>query len=209
MLALIRCSGNFMLINFVKCCFNATESPLIQEWLKKSTKELNLTYDYPEIAALLRCLELKSYRNLPAHRDGFIAQKLNISLESEKFLLELCAQHEIITFSGSKYISQPEGLDTAGDFKKNVSIKRYWLERSLIFANSLERPPSKSLFAHNVYGASLEVQKKIKDLYHKFYEEVRDVISQDSAPTEVFILGIQLYCPSKDEILSGGALKND
>ena len=198
-----------MLINFVKFTFSSAKSALIQQWIDKSTKELDLTYDYPEIAALLRCLELKSYQVLPEHKTGFIAQKLNISNELETFLLELSVQHEIITFDGSKYFSPHRAIDTAGEFQKNVSIKRYWIERALSFTDTLERPPKKSLFAHNVFAVSTEGQRKVIDLYHKFYEEVRDVISQDSAPTEVFVLGIQLFCPSKEEVLSGKAIKGD
>lgn len=182
-----------LLVEFVAEMISIESIPSLKEDYAIHLIEKKLNYKYPFLGAVLRCLELKDYQSLPRHVDGFISQKLLISLAQEREILADMLRVKIIKKENEKYASNSEHIDTRGDFVGLMNIKKYWLNRALDFSNQLSKAPEKSFLGYNVMSVSPKARKEIEAKYFQFFQEIRSIVEMDhEAPDEIQILNIQI-----------------
>ncbi len=158
--------------------------------------EVDLTYKYPVIALILRSLELKAYQDADKHTEGYIAAKAGISLSEELAMLKILAEAGLIDFDGYKYRVVNSQLDTRGDFKGTLRIRKYWLERTIQFLDKIESLPNDAIFRSNVFSVSRSTYTEIKDLYLNFFEELRSTIARDQKSAEIVaVLSMNIFDP--------------
>ncbi len=153
------------------------------EW-HRLTLARELAYEHPWTHAVLRVLELKSYRAQRRAERGWIARRLGISVNEEQRLLDLLVQSGQITRSERRYDLVHSGaLDTRKDAQRSRELRAFWSE---VAAQKL-RAGAEGEFAFNLFGVAHADLEKIKALQRNYFAELRRIVSQ-SDPVEVVVL---------------------
>jgi transcriptional regulator with XRE-family HTH domain len=144
-----------------------------------------VAFEEPWSEAILRVLETPAYAALSAHRPGFIAERLGISLEQEVRTLALLQAAEVIALKGDRYAElRMLTVDTRGGRAALYGVKRHWAE---VAAARASWPLQGDVFAYNVMSLSAADLARIRELVHATFREVR-TIAAASAPTECLAL---------------------
>lgn len=152
--------------------------PSLRDEYAKRKAEKNLYYNNPVIDAVLCCLELKTYKKLKAHRDGFIATALGISIEEERLALSgLLAVDAIVTEAG-KYKLSSNRPDLRGDFEGERQIRRYWYERAVRVINEAHSRADVVGLGCAVFPVSGTMMEKVRQEYSDFYFRLRSLLAQ-------------------------------
>lgn len=164
--------------------------------LKLPLIQKKLFYSDPRIAAVIRCFELKDYLALRVHKEGFIANKLGISIASEIELLKKLTNTKVIRKTNGKYIVQLVRIDTRGDFIGNTNIKKYWTQAAYNYLQQLNEPSTEAIFGYHVFSASAQVCAEIKKEMLDFQARIKALIGTDREPAEnLLVLNFQVFNP--------------
>jgi transcriptional regulator with XRE-family HTH domain len=158
--------------------------PSIQREWERLCLARGLAYSDPWAHAVLRILELKSYRTLAQHEEGFIARRLGLSVNEEKRLLALLVQSGQAQICDNRYeLPQSSAVDTRKDAQRSRELRAFWSE---VAAQKL-RAGAEGEYAFNLFGVSRADLEKIKALQRDYFAELRRIVGQ-SEPVEVVVL---------------------
>lgn len=144
-----------------------------------------VAFEEPWSEAILRVLETPAYAALPAHRPGFIAERLGIALEQEIRTLALLQAAEVIAWKGDRYAElRMLTVDTRGGRAALYAVKQHWAE---VAAARASWPLQGDVFAYNVMSVSAADLARIRELLHATFREIR-TIAAASAPTDSLAL---------------------
>jgi hypothetical protein len=144
----------------------------------------------PVSQAVLRALELAEYRALPAHRPGFIATRIGISIRDEATAIEALERAAVIRWDGKRYHVEPVTLDIGQATRvADRRARAYWLERG---RERLEAD-SEGLFSYNVMSVSSEDFERLQRMHVRYFEQVRAVVAASEPLEKVAVLGMQLF----------------
>jgi transcriptional regulator with XRE-family HTH domain len=88
-----------------------------------------LAHDLPLSHAVLRALELVSYRALPAHDPGFLGRQIGLDPKAEEHYLSELAQSGQIRWDGTHWVVERVlTVDTRKDPVRNRQLKAHWAE---------------------------------------------------------------------------------
>ena len=193
--AVIDCF-HMSLAEVVSSICDITQVPLLAPEYKRRQVERDLDYLRPYIGGVIRCLELKSYRDLKEHSDEFIASLLNLGALEVRDSIAILRNLELIKKSGSHFVPTEVRLDTTGDFQGNQRIKSYWLKRALSLSENLQAPAPDGTIGYKVFTCSDETLKRIMERYLAFYSEVTELVSASESSERIRILGIHIIDPA-------------
>lgn len=143
-----------------------------------------LAYQHPWSHAVLRTLELDSYRRQRRHERGSIARRLGISTNEEQRLLALLVESGQVSVREQRYeLVQSSVVDTRSDAQRSRELRAFWSE---VAAKKL-RSGANGEFSFNLFGVSLADLEKIKILQRNYFAELRRIVGQ-SQPVEVVVL---------------------
>jgi transcriptional regulator with XRE-family HTH domain len=177
------------------------------EW-ENLALQRRLAYDLSMSHAVLRTLELRRYRSLKAHREGFIAALLGISIEEERsYLSALARARQIKKRKGLWCVSRVLTVDTRHEEAANQRLKHYWgrlgAERALAQRDGL--------FCYNLFTVSETDYQKLREMQLAYFEELRAVVARSEPADRVIVTNLQIFALDTAEAaaLEAGAAQLD
>jgi DNA-binding phage protein len=173
-------AASLRLLDFIACFADPGCLPSVGSQWRKLEKARLAAYDVPWSHAVLRVIELESYRALPRHRPGFIAEWLGIGLEEEQRCIELLLDTgQIEKRRGRLVPGAASTVDTRQDKERSRRLRAWWIDLS---KERLLRGDEGS-FSFNLMSVSRADLERIRELYGTFFREVRRIVA-DSNPME-------------------------
>jgi transcriptional regulator with XRE-family HTH domain len=167
------------------------EVPALAEVHRERHASRTLAFEEPWTEAILRVLETRAYRGLPAHLPGWIADRLGIGIDTERRCLERLAAAAVVARDEAGRW-QPVGaltVDTRADPEGTLRLKHHWAGMGVQRATA---PREGDMVSYNVVGVSRDDLERIREAHVRYFHEVRQIVA-NSEPVEVAALvNIQL-----------------
>jgi transcriptional regulator with XRE-family HTH domain len=180
------------LLDFVARLVAIERVPALAAQYDALERQRRIAYDMPWAHAVLHVLELEAYRRLPRHEPGFIARLLGISVETERAALDaLLGARQIRRSRGRFRPTQVLSVDTSRDPAANLQLKAHWARvgSERLSETALARG---ALFSHNVFAVSDEGYRQIHRAHLEYYDRLRSIVAEHSAPTRIVLANVQL-----------------
>jgi len=180
------------LLEFLALFIDPSLLPSAQRPYRDLLVQRRLAYEEPWSHAVLRALELASYRALPSHQPGFIAERVGLTLEEEeRYLAALVAAKQIRKHAGRYVVANVMTVDTRPNEEHNRRLKRHWASVSLDrFSRAVISDDT--LFSFNLFAVDKDTYARIHALHLEYYHRVRELVAASSDPERVVLLNMQL-----------------
>ena len=162
---------------------------LRRRWQRLQTAR-SLAYEAPWSHAVLRALELESYRAAPAHDAELLGRALGISASQVNQCLQLLVAAGQAEQQAGRYLPvAASNIDTRQDAAANRRLKQWWAEVGIERLRTTEH----GLFSYNVFSVSREDLGRLRDLHLRYMRELRSIVAS-SGPSEcVAVANVQLF----------------
>ena len=150
-----------------------------------------LAFEEPWTEAILRVLETRAYRQLPAHLPGWLSDRLEIPRDVEDRCLEGLALAGVIAQDDAGRWTPVGALtvDTRADPDGTLRLKHHWASLGVRRATE---PHAGDMVSYNVVGVSRADLERIREAHIRYFHEVRQIVAA-SEPVEVAaVVNIQL-----------------
>jgi len=138
-------------------------------------------YDLPLSQIVLRSLELEDYARLPAHRAGFIAERLGISGEDEQMYLAALVAAGQVRSDGARYVPTAiQTVDTRSDARRAASLRNFFSR----LAAERAAQSAQGTSGYNVFAVSRTDYRRIVELQRNYFAQLRAIVAE-STPTQV------------------------
>lgn len=144
---------------------------------------------HPWSQAVLRVLELRDYRSLPAHDDAWIAARLGLPTD------EVVASMDVLRATGAVrrlgHHFRPEGLavDTRRHPEVGRKLKGHWTS---VAADRIAAD-APGQFSYNVFTVSRDDFEKIRELHLAYFHALRQIVAASSGDEVVAVANVQLF----------------
>jgi hypothetical protein len=156
------------------------------------TEQRRLAYELPWSHAVLRALELDSYRALSKHEPGVLARLTGISLAEEQRCLTALAQAKQIHRQRGRWVlARVLTVDTRPSEADNRRLKQHWAEVALERLRTRTAPES-ALFSFNLFAVDARDFERIRRLHVEYYQRIREIVSASKDPDRVVLMNLQL-----------------
>lgn len=187
------CHFNFF--QFLDELIQKEDLPEISEIAVQKRNLIQTLEQSPFIGALAPALCLKSYKDLKKHKDGFLAEKIGISLPEEKVGLEILVELGQIYKKDGLYHLKTYRVKTGSNREGHLNVCRYWSSR----VNQYSRlESSKSLFGYRVFGISKEGFKELREAHISYYHAISDILKTEQAPFD-HVVAVNFHALVLDE----------
>jgi transcriptional regulator with XRE-family HTH domain len=177
------------LVDFVSAIVPATEMPTVEEQVRLAELRRTGAFEMPWTQAVLRCLELESYRATEAHQPGWVGRHLGMRPGDEAECLALLEETGQVAWNGTHYEGRTVAVDTRGRPEIGQRLKIHWTEEG---ARRIEAG-SDGQFSYVVFSVSKEDFEQIRELHLRYFNTLRGIIA-DSSPNEmVAVANVQLF----------------
>jgi DNA-binding phage protein len=178
------------LLDFVAAFFTPEQLPMVAAQLRKLEASRVAAYGEPLSHAVLRVLELESYRALPRHQEGWIAARLGIALEDERRCLRVLADAGQIRRHKKLWLPHEEGLvDTRVNRQGAQRLKSYWARHAI---GLIESGQPDVLSSFNLMSISEVDLERLRELTRNYYREMREIVARSSPNERVVLFTAQL-----------------
>jgi transcriptional regulator with XRE-family HTH domain len=149
-----------------------------------------VAFDVPWSEAALRVMETTGYRRTASHRPGYIAERLEITLEEEREVLRALEAAGILRRERDRYLDiEPMTVETDAPAHDRNPLKAHWTQ---VCARRLTAPRPSDWLGYNVISTSAADITRIRDVLQRAFREIR-AIAAASVPIEsVALLNLQL-----------------
>lgn len=183
---LIECCS-LRLLDFIEAFVPPRSLPSAAEAWRKLQVARRLAYDEPWSQAVLRALELASYAELSAPREGWIAERVGIDSATERRCLKKLLDSGQITRSGRHFrVESVTTLDTRRDPDAARKLRSWWLRQAASRIDLGQRG-----MMYNLFGVSTADLARLRELQRAYLTEMRSIIAH-SEPVEHVVLGADL-----------------
>lgn len=180
------------LLDFLSVFVEPEDLPEARDAWMVLEAQRTVAYRLPWSHAVMRVLELQSYRALTAHEPGFIARRLGISIEEEQRCLAALASSKLIARrKGLWTVRQVLTVDTRRTPEAGRHLKRHWAKVGLERLPSLE-PNEEDMFSYNLFTVSEKDWVRLRELHIAYYHELRRVIEGSRPAERVALVNLQL-----------------
>jgi transcriptional regulator with XRE-family HTH domain len=169
----------YMMLEFIAHLVDISTVPEAWGVYEMRQRRKEVYYELPVAAAILCCLKLDEYKQLPAHQTGYIANKIGISLGEEQEALERLIDVGKVTKNGEHFEALEEQLELT-DSESFRSFSTYWLGRAKEFCETTENPMPVIGYGMDIHPTSKKTFKALRDEYCAFYKRVRALLAQDA-----------------------------
>ncbi len=181
---LVECAS-LRLVDFIESFVDPRSVPSIRARWESMTIARRLAYDAPWTQAVLRALELKSYRDQGAPPSGWLARQVGLPAEEEPRCLELLHQAGQIVPDGNHWRPvEVMALDVRRNPEAAVLLRGFW---GRVAAERCERGTRGTMYT--LCGVSSEDLERLRALEKAYFNEVRAIIAQ-SAPVQHVVLSL-------------------
>ena len=174
-------------LDFVAALVDPKLLPSIDGPWQKLEAGRRAAFELPWSHAVLRVLELESYRRAP-HRAGAIAAQLGISPEEEAKCLEALVTSGQLEWDGSHYRVSHQLTDTRHHPEAGRSLKIWWTKQAL---ERLERG-QQGLFSYNLFSVSERDYERLRELHLAYFRELRSIVAQSEPAQRVVLAHLSL-----------------
>ncbi|HTM44680.1 MAG TPA: DUF4423 domain-containing protein [Polyangiaceae bacterium] len=191
-LKLIDCSS-LRLLDFLASFVSPELLPEARAKWRVLEAQRQVAYGLPWSHAVMRALELRSYRALGRHTDGWLAEHLGISLAEERQCLRALADSQLITRRrGLWRVAQVLTVDTRQNPDAGRRLKEHWAEVGLGRLPLLEAN-GEDLFSYNLFTVSEKDWQRLRELHIAYFQELRRVIEGSQPGERVGLANLQLF----------------
>lgn len=191
-----------LLLMFVSKIIDIQKIPSLKNQYQEIDRTRLMGSAYPASTLVQLCLGLKAYLDLPVHSDKFIQEKTGLDLGEVKRSLSLLMSFDIIQFKDEKYQSQTAVISNInGDTNAVQNLRRFVNFMNIKRFDTLTGiPPNKKdrLNFQGSYFASVSRvgADKITDRLHQCFEEIRQIVKEDTLPEEeIRVILIESFSP--------------
>jgi len=177
---------------FVECFSDPAQLEETRDAWNDLRAQAKLAYDFPWSHALLRALELDSYRTACTHDPEILARSLCLSPEKvTHYLSELEKAGQIVWRKTHYEAARILTVDTREDPEKDRALKAHWAKVSL---NRLEtgRPHPEAYFSYNLFAISEANFEKVRQLHLEYYNAVRSLVDTSETADRVVVMNAHL-----------------
>ena len=129
----------------------------------------------PMSMAVINAVDLLDYKELPKHREGWIADRLGIDVNSEKSIVEALADVGVLRWDGNRWEVDVEYIDLV------TGPVEFWVEHCL-------REPYEERFF--VAAVSDRCRERLRDATRRYWREVGEILARDEDPCQVVALTV-------------------
>lgn len=177
------------LLDFVSAFVDPEQLPEARDLFRRLEAARRAAYDEPWTQAVLRALELSSYRALPRHRAGWLAGRLGITEAEEARLLALLADTgQIVRRAGRFVPADVLAVDTRKDPAAAKKLRRFWSEVGLARA---ERDPE-AVLSFNLGTIAEADLERVRELHRRYFAELRALIASSEPAEAILLANVQL-----------------
>jgi len=185
-------ASSLRLLDFVAIFTSPSELDEARQDWQVLEAQREVAYNLPWSHAVMRVLELESYKKLGEHRPGFIASKLGIEPEEEERCLQALAESKLIAKRRKRWvITQVLTVDTRQNPDAGRQLKRHWANVGMGRLPALE-PRENDLFSYNLFTVSERDFEHLRELHIAYYQELRRVIEASKPAERVALVNLQL-----------------
>lgn len=167
------------LLDFIGLVTDPEQLPSVAElWARQQARRRAATR-VPWSPALRCALELASYRTLPRHVPGWLAERLHIDERAEAEALELLVESGQVRWNGTHYVpGEADAVELSEDKAQARARRSFW---SGVATERSRRGDGMS--AYNVCGVSAADLVRLKALQRDYLSRARAIIAR-SGPVE-------------------------
>ncbi|MFK7989746.1 MAG: DUF4423 domain-containing protein [Sandaracinaceae bacterium] len=162
---------------------------IAQAWRELSTRR-EIAFTHPWSQAILRQLETRLYRELPAHQPGWLAARLNIGEDQEHACLDALSRGGLIRWQDKHWVTEPVAVDTsmASDLQRRA-LKLHWIDagRDRLDAGR------EGLFSWAVVALSREDYERLRSAHVRYMRSLRQLVDASGPSEVVAVVNMQLF----------------
>jgi DNA-binding phage protein len=174
-------------LDFVAAFVDPKQLLSVRDRWRKLEAGRRAAFELPWSHAVLRVLELESYRREP-HRAGFIAEQLGISREEERQCLDALLSSGQLDWDGSHYRVSFQLTDTRHHPEAGRLLKIWWTEQAL----TRLKQDAEGLFSYNLFSVSERDYERLRELHLAYFREVRGIVARSEPPERVVLAHLSL-----------------
>jgi transcriptional regulator with XRE-family HTH domain len=177
-------AASLRVLDFISCFVDPNQLSSARSTWQVLESSRKAAYELPWSQAVLRVIELESYRKLPRHRPGFIADWLRISRDEEEQCIQILLNTgQVRKKSGRLVPGSAPTLDTRRDAGRARQAKAWWTEVAL----ARMRNGDDGTFSYNLFSVSRADLERIQALHRAYFRELRRIVAS-SEPAECIAL---------------------
>ncbi len=163
-------------------------SSIAPRWRRMEARRQG-AFQHPWTQAILRGIELDAYRALPAHKEGWLAERLGIDPDVAATCMDFLHDTRQVRWTGTHYRQQTVIVDTRRHPEIGRRLKQHWTE---VAGERIENEASGPFFNH-VFTCTEDEFEQIRQLHLKYYREVRAIVAESRASESVAVVNLQLF----------------
>lgn len=180
--------------SFVGALAGEKKLPSMEAELIAQQKERELHYRYPWVGPLLLTFLSPEYRKLPAHREGFAARAIGISLEQERTALAELKLVGAVEMVEKKYRPRIRRINVAGNRAGNRRIREYWMGRCMAWLKSDAPAPARpGQWPYMVFSMHPDNFEKIRGKIMQLYQEIETYSQAKEEDDQIYLFSAQLF----------------
>lgn len=178
------------LLDFLSATTDVASLPSAADAWSRLERARRIAFDLPWSHAVLRVLELDTYRERLQHDERFVAQMLGIPREAVRESIEALSETGQIRKEGKHWVVDSVlTVDTRRQAGDRYKLKSWWSEVGL------DRIPKaqNGQFSYNLFTVSNEDFEKIRALHLAYFRAMRAIVSESSPAEKVAVVNVQLF----------------
>jgi DNA-binding phage protein len=177
------------LLDFVAAFVDPDRLPSIAEDWRRLDAARRAAYQLPWSLAVLRVLELESYRAAGRHKAGSIAKQLGMTIEQERECLQALTTSGQVSLENGRYVvNEARLVDTRHYPEAGRMLKTWWSEQAL----QRLRLNREGLFSYNLFTVSERDYHRLRELHLAYFRELRSIVAQSEPAERVVLANVQL-----------------
>ena len=182
-------AASVRVIDFIASFVDPTRLPTVAPIWERLEARRHGASRYPWSQAVLRALELESYKKLPAHDDAWIADRLGTDADEVAASMDLLRTTGAVRKRGKHW--SPEGL--AVDTRRHPDVSRQLKAHWTAVAGDRIAQKAPGQFSYNVFTVSKEDFERIRELHLAYYYAVRQIVAESENDEVVAVANVQLF----------------
>ena len=177
------------LLDFLAALTDPAKMPSVAtSWLKLEAGR-KVAYEVPWSQAVLRILELDSFKDSPSHEPGDVAALLGITKEEEERCFKALKETGQIRREKNRWvIDRVLTIDTRRNAEAGKRLKAWWSEVGL---DRLKKGAD-GQFSYNLFTVSEQDWTLLQELHANYFQSMRRIIAQSSSADRVVLANLHL-----------------
>lgn len=173
----------YMLLELVAFLVDIDQVPTAHAAYELRRERKQVYYRHPIAPAVLCALNLDEYKALPAHVDGYVAEKLRLTPAEEAEVLAALEAVGKIEMKDSRYAVTAEQLELT-DSQEIRTWLAFWLDRAATVMREVDNPHPLLNCGFDLYATSRATAAKVKAEYLTYFKNVRALLASDAGPRD-------------------------